>query len=140
MINWSLTMELKTHNEERWVSSINDAGKLDIHTQKNESEFPTVKTMVCAILSWGLKVFSTSIGNNVAISASRASQIGNNVAISASRASQSSQPGSNNMDESSSYYALWNKAERQRCISWYLTYIWSLKIKTKLNKNRLIHI
>ena len=33
----------------------------------DESESPTVKTTVNAILSWGLKLFATSFGNNVSI-------------------------------------------------------------------------
>ena len=51
MINRSLLREPKTHIGEKSVSSINGAEKLDIHTQKHESEYTTVKTTVCAIPS-----------------------------------------------------------------------------------------
>ena len=56
----------KKHNEEKWVYSINGAGKLVIHIQKNECESPTVKTTICAIPSWGQKCLPPS-WHNVAI-------------------------------------------------------------------------
>ena len=61
MLNLSLIKEPKTHNGERLVSSINGAGKLDIHTQENESESPTVKTTVYVIPLWGQKWFLPSL-------------------------------------------------------------------------------
>ena len=67
MLNLLLTKAQKTHIGEKLVSSVNGAGKVDIHTQANESEFPKVKTTVCAILLWGLKMLATFFGNNMAL-------------------------------------------------------------------------
>ena len=44
---------------------MNGAGKLDIHTQNHESESSRVKTTVCAIPYWGLKMFATFIDHNI---------------------------------------------------------------------------
>ena len=74
MLNQSLTWEPKIQDGERIISSINGAGKLDIHNMKvnpqqlkHKSESPKVKKTVCSIPSWGPKMFATFIGNNVDI-------------------------------------------------------------------------
>ena len=53
--------------KESRVSSINGAGKLVIHTQRNESEYPTVKKNCLCHPILGTKMFATFIDNNVAM-------------------------------------------------------------------------